>query len=161
MNEFTKILQSAEKGDPDAAEKLLDEVYDELRRLAAARMAKEAPGQTLQPTALVHEAWMRLNGGSGQQWSNRRHFFGAAAESMRRILIENARRKCRLRRGGRQERIPITEVTVAVNDPSEMVVEVHEAIDQLAEVDPEKAEIVNLRYFVGLKNTEIEDPLDV
>src|SRR5213594_2807057 len=118
-------------------------------------MAGEAPGQTLQPTALVHEAWLRLTGAESKTWDSRGHFFAAAAEAMRRILIERARAKSRLRRGGGGERIPLDHVTVASDDPPETVLAIHEALEKLAARDPFKAEVVKMRYFVGLSQDEI------
>jgi RNA polymerase sigma factor (TIGR02999 family) len=143
------------QGDPKAAGELLPLVYTELRRLAAHKMAAEVPGQTLQPTALVHEAWLRLAGGDGAKFANCTHFIAAAAEAMRRILIERARSKNRLRRGGDWQRVDLESVTVAMDDPDETVLAVHEALDRLADRDPLKAQIVKLRYFVGMSHQEI------
>lgn len=150
MSEVTRILDRAQQGDPKAAEELLPLVCGELRRLAAHRMAGEAPGQTLQPTALVHEAWLRLGGDAQPAWQNRAHFFAAAAEAMRRILIERARSKARARRGGQLEPVALDHVTLATEDTDETVLAVHEALDRLAAADPVKAEVVKLRYFTGL-----------
>ena len=161
MSEVTRILEAARQGDSKAASELLPLVYDELRRIAAARMAHEAPGQTLQPTALVHEAWLRLGGDAQPSWENRAHFLGAAAEVMRRILVENARRKLRLKRGGGQERIDLEESAIQAPAEDEKVVQVHEALDALAKEDPQKAEIVKLRFFVGLSHDEIAALLGV
>ncbi len=149
------MLDSIAQGDPKAAEELLPLVYNELRKLAAHKMAGELPGQTLQPTALVHEAWLRLTGDEGARFANRAHFITAAAEAMRRILIERARGKHRLRRGGNWQRVDLERVTVAMEDPDETVLAVHEALDRLAARDPLKAQIVKLRYFVGLSHQEI------
>jgi RNA polymerase sigma factor (TIGR02999 family) len=157
----TQVLEAVGAGDPKAAEKLLPLVYDELRRLAAAKMAKEAPGQTLQPTALVHEAWMRLGADQQPVWQNRAHFFAAAAEAMRRILVENARRKLRPKHGGNQERVELDESAIALPAENEKVLQVHEALEALAAEDPQKAEVVKLRFFVGLKNEEIAALLGV
>jgi RNA polymerase sigma factor (TIGR02999 family) len=160
VSDITLILNAAQQGDPKAAEELLPLLYDELRKLAAQKMAREAPGQTLQPTALVHEAWLRL-GGDGQKWLNRAHFFGAAAEALRRILVEKARRRQRLKCGGGQERVEFDESALELPAEDEKVLQVHEALDTLAAEDPQKAEIVRLRFFVGLKNDEIAALLGV
>ncbi len=161
MSDVTRILDRVEQGDSNAAEELLPLVYEELRKLAAARMAKEAPGQTLQPTALVHEAWLRLVGGSREHWDNRGHFFAAAAEAMRRILIDIARRKHQLRHGGGQQRVDLEGSDIACPDNRERLLQVHESLDQLATVDPIKAQVVKLRFFVGLSNKEIAELLHV
>ena len=153
------MLEAIQQGDPKAAEELLPLVYDELRRLAAHKMAGEASGQTLQPTALVHEAWLRLGGDQQPAWQNRAHFITAAAEAMRRILIERARSKHRLRRGGGWQRLDLEHVTVAVEDPDETVLAVHEALDRLAARDPLKAQVVKLRYFVGMSHQEMASAL--
>lgn len=153
------MFEAVAEGDPQAAEELLPLVYNELRKLAAHKMAVEALGQTLQPTALVHEAWLRLRGNEGKRFANRAHFIAAAAEAMRRILIERARRKHRLRRGGGWQRVELEHVTVAIDDPDETVLAVHEALDRLAASDPLKAEIVKLRYFVGMSHQEIATAL--
>jgi RNA polymerase sigma factor (TIGR02999 family) len=161
MSDLTRILLSAEQGDSKAAEALLPLVYDELRRLAAARMAREAPGQTLQATALVHEAWMKLAGSDRQQWRGRTHYFGAAAEAMRRILIEQARRKASQKRGGNQPPEELHESRIELRAPSEEVLAVHDALDALAAEDPLSAEVVKLRYFVGMTLPEIGDALGI
>ena len=158
MSDVTRLLGTIEQGDPKAAEELLPLVYEELRKLAAHKMAQEPPGQTLQPTALVHEAWLRLLGGECR-FNDTRHFFFAAAEAMRRILIERARRRQRLRHGGGQERVNIDEVEIAASASDERLLHVHEALDQLATEDPEKAEIVKLRFFVGLSDREVGEVL--
>ncbi len=150
MSEVTQILDSIEKGDPQAATRLLPVVYEELRKLATAKMARESPGLTLQPTALVHEAWLRLVGGETQVWSNRAHFFSAAAEAMRRILIENARRRKAIRHGGGQVRIDIHELELAAPAGDEQLLAINEALERFAVLDKRKAELVKLRYFVGL-----------
>ena len=155
MSDVTRILDRVQQGDPKAAQELLPLVYEELRRLAAQKMAREAPGQTLQPTALVHEAWLRLGGDAQTAWQNRAHFLAAAAEAMRRILVENARRKLRLKRGGRHERVELHESAIEAPADDEKVLQVHEALDALATEDPEKAQIVKLRFFVGLSHEEI------
>lgn len=161
MSDVTRILDRVEQGDPKGAEELLPVVYEELRRLAAQKMAHEAPGQTLQPTALVHEAWLRLIGPAQPSWQNRAHFFGVAAEAMRRILIDVARRKSQVRHGGGQERVQLENVQVALPDDRERLLQVHEALDQLAALDPMKAEVVKLRFFVGLSNAGIAEVLSV
>jgi RNA polymerase sigma factor (TIGR02999 family) len=155
VSEVTRMLEAIEQGDPKAAEELLPLVYDELRHLAAYKMAGEAPGQTLQPTALVHEAWLRLAGNEQARFANRAHFFAAAAEAMRRILIDRARSKHQLRRGGDRQRVNLESVTVAIEDPDETVLAVHEALDKLAASDPLEAQIVKMRYFLGLTHQEI------
>lgn len=161
MSDITRILGAIGSGTADATRELLPLVYDELRRLATARMAREAPGQTLQPTALVHEAWLRLGGDSQPNWQNRSHFFGAAAEAMRRILIDRARSKGRLRHGGEWQRLDIEQVTIAVEDADDTVLAVNEALDKLASQDGLKAEIVKLRYYVGMNHQEIADALGI
>ena len=150
MSEVTQILNSIERGDHQAASELLPLVYDELRKLAASKMARERAGQTLQPTALVHEAWLKLAGDSQSYWKSRAHFFGAAAEAMRRILIDNARRKSALRHGAGQQRLDIDEVELAAPASDEQVIAIGEALDQLRIQHPDKAELVKLRYFAGL-----------
>ena len=160
MSEITQLLASAQ-GDPDAAAKLLPLVYDELRRIAAAKMAHEAPGQTLQPTALVHEAWLKLGADSQPAWQNRAHFFSAAAEAMRRILIDRARRRQRIRHGGEAERIDIAEAEIAAPGDDERLLAVHEHLDALAQHDATKADVVKLRFFVGLSEREIAEALGV
>jgi RNA polymerase sigma factor (TIGR02999 family) len=159
VSDVTRILESAQNGDPTAADQLLPLVYDELRRLAAAKIAQEKPGQTLQPTALVHEAWLRLVGSENQLWENRAHFFAAAAEAMRRILIEKARRRQRLRHGGGQERVDLDEIATIAPESDERLLQVHEALDQLAAEDKVKADVVKLRFFVGLTDREVADAL--
>jgi RNA polymerase sigma factor (TIGR02999 family) len=154
VSDVTQLLVAIDQGDPNAAEELLPLVYDELRRLAAARMAQESSGQTLQPTALVHEAWLRLAGPNETRWNNRGHFFGAAAEAMRRILVENARRKMRLKHGGGQMRIDLNQVDLATASDDETVVAVSEALDKLARRDPLGAELIRLRFFAGFSNAE-------
>ena len=161
MSDFTVLLEAVERGDASAAEKLLPLVYDELRRLAAAKMAREPVGQTLQPTALVHEAWLRLGGEDQPAWQNRAHFLGAAAEAMRRILVENARRKLRLKRGGGNERVDLRDSVIEAPEDDQKVMQVHEALDILSVEDPLKAQIVKLRFFVGLNHDEIASALGV
>lgn len=155
MSDVTRILDRVQQGEGRAAEELLPLVYDELRKLAAAKMAQEAPGQTLQPTALVHEAWLRLTGSTEQQWNSRGHFFAAAAEAMRRILVENARRKRALRHGGGCERVGLTDLELAANSTDDQVIEVSEALDELAGLDARQAEMVKLRFFAGVQLKEI------
>ena len=161
MSAVTHVLEAIEHGDARAADELLPLVYEELRKLAARRMANESPGQTLQPTALVHEAWLRLVGSEQQTWQNRAHFFGAAAEAMRRILIDRARRKRALRHGGGQQRLDIQEFEIAANSDDDQLLAVNEALDQLALEDKPKAELVKLRYFVGLTIDEAAQMLGI
>lgn len=152
-SDLTLLLQRAGQGDAQAADQLLPLVYDELRKLAAAKMARESAGQTLQPTALVHEAWLRLGGDAQPKWQNRAHFFAAAAEGMRRILIDNARRKHRVRHGGELEKVSASATGFDVAAPELDDVELlrlNEALDRLAEHDARKAELVKHRYFIGL-----------
>ncbi len=161
MSEATLLLTAVERGDPEAAAKLLDLVYEDLRRLASGRMAREAPGQTLQPTELVHEAWLRLVGGTNVSFANRAHFFSAAAEAMRRILIDRARRKLTERHGGKLMRVDIEGQDVAAPDADKQLLAVHEALDDLAKGHPAQAELVKLRYFGGLTNEEAAEILGV
>jgi RNA polymerase sigma factor (TIGR02999 family) len=154
MHEVTRILNAIQDGDSQAAGKLLPLVYDELRRLATHKMAGEASGHTLQPTALVHEAWLRLGAANQQSWQNRAHFFAAAAEAMRRILVEHARRKQSLKRGGGAEREELDESALVLAAPPDELLAVHEALDQLAKEDATAAELVKLRYFVGMTMEE-------
>ena len=155
MSDATVLINAVEQGDSQAAEKLLDLVYDELRRLAASKMAREAPGQTLQPTALVHEAWLRLVGNKHPKFANRAHFFAAAAEAMRRILIDRARRKLTQRHGGNCERVDWEGQDLAAPGPDQQLLAVHEVLDSFATDYPVQAEVVKLRYFVGMTNGEI------
>ena len=162
MSGVTRILQRIESGDPAAAEQLLPLVYDELRKLAAARMAQEQPGQTLQATALVHEAYVRLvDTDRAQQWNSRGHFFAAAAEAMRRILVENARRKRAAKRGGGMARRDLHEVQVAVPELAEDLVALDEALARLAAKDPVKAKLIELRHFAGFTIEEAADVLGI
>jgi RNA polymerase sigma factor (TIGR02999 family) len=163
MNEVTRILSAMEQGDPHAASQLLPLVYDELRRLAAHRLAHQNPGQTLQPTALVHEAYLRLVGDpEGGDWDNRGHFFAAAAESMRRILVENARRKGRRKRGGDLTRRDLVEAEqLAVPEVREDLLALDEALTKLAATDPQTARLVELRYFAGLSIPEAAQTLGI
>jgi RNA polymerase sigma factor (TIGR02999 family) len=155
MSDATVLLLAVGQGDPVAAEKLLDLVYKELRKLASYRMAQEAPGQTLQPTALVHEAWLRLVGNSDPKFENRAHFFAAAAEVMRRILIDHARRKLAQRHGSGHERVGLEEQDLAAPGPDQQLLAVHEVLVSLAKDYPVQAEVVRLRYFAGMTNEEI------
>lgn len=155
MPDVTRLLNCIDQGDPQAAEELLPLVYDELRRLAAHKMAGENAGQTLQATALVHEAYLRLVSESHQQWRNRSQFFAVASETMRRILVDRARRRRSLKRGGHYRRTEVDWVALPVPADDEGVLKVHEALDALAAEDPEKAEVVKLKFFVGLTNGEI------
>ena len=154
MSDATRILDRVQQGDPHAAEELLPLVYEELRKLAAHRMADEAAAHTLQPTALVHEAWLRLVGNAQPTFENRGHFFSAAAEAMRRILVEKARRKHRLRHGGELKRVDFTDLDVAIAEDDDSVLAVSEALDRLAELDSVAAELIKLRFFGGLTNVE-------
>jgi RNA polymerase sigma factor (TIGR02999 family) len=163
MSDVTRLLSAISKGDPHAAADLLPLVYDELRRLASQWLAQEAPGQTLQPTALVHEAFVRLTGTSGPEtgWDSRRHFFAACAEAMRRLLVENARRKKRLKRGGDRRRVSLEAAESLVQTPSEDLLAVDEALTRLTAHDPIKAEVVKLRFFAGLTMAEVAQSLDL
>lgn len=160
MAEITLVLEAMGRGERRASEDLLPLVYNDLRRHAAARMAREAPAQTLQPTALVHEAWLRMVGkDQDRTWQNRAHFFGAAAEAMRRILIENARRKSRLKRWGGQQRLDIDKIDLAETTPEENILLINEALEQLELLDPERARIVVLKFFGGHTNREVATSL--
>lgn len=153
-DQVTRLLEEAQRAGPHSAEELLPVVYEELRSLARARMAREAPGQTIQATVLVHEAYLRLVGERDPGWSGRGHFFGAAALAMRRILVEGARRRARLKRGGDRERVELDDAAISVPEESGGVLAVEEAVKRLEKADPRKGEIVNLRYFAGLTNEE-------
>ena len=159
--DVTALLRAWSGGESGALERLFPLVYGELRRLAAFKMAHEPPGQTLQPTALVHEAWLRLGGQENQAWNGRPHFFGAAAEAMRRILIDNARRKRALRHGGGQQRIDVQEIEIAVDVMDDDLLEVNAALERFAAQDKQKAELVKLRYFTGLTIDEAAEILGV
>ncbi|HOX03934.1 MAG TPA: sigma-70 family RNA polymerase sigma factor [Candidatus Paceibacterota bacterium] len=161
MNDVTHILNAAGQGEALAANELLSLVYEELRRVAAAKMAQEAPGQTLQPTALVHEAWLRLTGDKRRHWNDRTHFFASAAEAMRLILVDNARRKRAVRHGGGQHRVDMPELASAVVEHDDKVVAVDEALEKFAALDPQKADLVKLRYFVGMTVEEAADALGI
>lgn len=158
---MTLILDRARAGDLQAADELLPLVYDELRKLASAKMANEAASQTLQPTALVHEVWLRLIGDQNQKWNGRAHFFGAAAEAMRRFLVENARRKRAARHGGGQARLDVQEIEIASPAKDEELLTVSDALEKLAARDKQKAELVKLRYFVGLTTEEAAEVLGI
>jgi RNA polymerase sigma factor (TIGR02999 family) len=159
MSDVTLILDAINRGESQASDDLLPLVYDELRRLAAARLMRETPGQTLQPTALVHEAWLQLVGEGGRSWQNRAHFFGAAADAMRRILIDKARRKSRLKHGGGQSRLNIDELELAEMTPDDNVLLINEALEKLEQEDPEQARVVVLKFFGGLTNREVAENL--
>ena len=161
MSDVTQLLDRIENGDGSAAAELLPLVYEQLRHLAAAKMAQEAPGNTLQPTALVHEAWLRIAGNHDQHWNSRNHFFMAAAEAMRRILVERARQKSRLKRGGDQHRVPLEELDLAIQADSATLLLVEEALERLNAADPVKARLVELRFFTGLSLEEAAQVLGV
>jgi RNA polymerase sigma factor (TIGR02999 family) len=161
ISQITQVLQAVARREGGAAEELLPLVYGELRKLAAARMAHEAAGQTLQPTALVHEAWLRLVADQDRTWENRAHFFGAAAEAMRRILIESARRKSRLKHGGDQERMNIEDLELGDSPPDDKVLLINEALENLETQDPELARLVVLKFFGGLTNEEVAESLQL
>jgi len=161
VNDITRILHAAQKGDPHAADELLPLVYEELRRLAAHRMANEASGQTLQATALVHEAWLRLVGNEDKKWDGRAHFFAAAAEAMRRILIDRARRKHAVRHGGDQQRVELQDSDVLAVATDDRLIAVSDALDKLAIEHKAEAELVKLRYFVGMTNEEAAEALGI
>ena len=165
MNEVTRILSAIEQGDRHAASQLLPLVYEELRKLAAVKLAQEKPGQTLEATALVHEAYLRLvanpggeSGGAEAYWNSRAHFFGAAAEAMRRILVDQARRKQARKRGGQGRRVPLDDVDVGFSSPADALLDIDEALTRLAAEDPQAARLIQLRYFAGLS---VEDAAHV
>jgi RNA polymerase sigma factor (TIGR02999 family) len=161
VSEVTRILEGVYEGDPKASDELLPLVYHELRRLAAYKMAHEIPGHTLQPTALVHEAWLRLSHQTRSTWKNRDQFFAVAAEIMRRILVDNARRRLSCKHGGNLERVDLDAVEMPFAASDERVVQIHDALERLTAEDPQKAEVVKLRFFVGLEYAEIATVLDV
>ena len=162
MSDVTQILSALERGDAGAASRLLPLIYDELRKLAAQKLAHEQPGQTLQPTALVHEAFLRLVGnGPEVPWDGRGHFFAAAAEAMRRILVENARRKGRVKHGGGRARVDLAPDLAPTPEPDEDLLALDEAMEKLAALDPVKARLVELRYFGGLTNNEAAEVLGI
>jgi RNA polymerase sigma factor (TIGR02999 family) len=157
----TQILEALGRGETKAADQLLPLVYEELRKLAAAKMASENPGQTLQPTALVHEAWLRLAGDANRKWNDRTHFFAAAAEAMRRILVENARRKRAQRHGGGQQRLELLDLAAPSAPNADQLLAVNDALDKFAALDPQAAELVKLRYFVGMTIEETAEALGI
>jgi RNA polymerase sigma factor (TIGR02999 family) len=161
LSDVTRILDAIDQGDPHAADALLPLVYEELRRLAAARMAREAGDHTLQATALVHEAWLRLVGDHDLEWNGRAHFFGAAAEAMRRILIDRARRKSAQRHGAGQQRVEWQEADIAATADDEQLLAVNEALEKLAAQDKSKSDLVKLRYFAGLTIEETAKVLGI
>ena len=161
MSDITLLLQATSRKEDDAREELFKLVYEELRRMAAARMARESAGQTLQPTALVHEAWLQLVGDGDRTWENRAHFFGAAADAMRRILIDVSRRKSTLKRGGGFERLDIADLDLAQASPDEHVLLINEALEELEQEDPDRARIVVLKFFGGLTNQEVAETLGI
>ena len=162
MTDITQIISDLQRGDSAAAEQLLPLVYEELRQLAAVRLANERPGQTLQATALVHDAYLRLAGGSEEQhWENRGHFFAAAAEAMRRILVETARRKNRIKHGGQMSRQDLDDAEIVAPEIHEDLISLDRALDRLKSIDPQAVELVHLRYFAGLSNAEAANLLDI
>ena len=161
MSDITLVLEAINRGESQASDQLLPLVYHELRNLAAARMVQESAGHTLQPTALVHEAWLRLAGDSKQNWKGRAYFFAAAAEAMRRILVEHARRKARLKHGGGQERMNIEDLDLAGVAPDDKVLLVNDALEKLEKSNPERARVVTLKFFGGMTNKEVADTLGI
>ena len=161
MNDITHVLNASGRSAAFAADELLSLVYEELRRVAAAKMAQEAPGQTLQATALVHEAWLRLTGDKRRHWNDRTHFFSAAAEAMRLILVDNARRKRAARHGGGQQRTAMPEIASPGAANEDQILAVHEALEKFAAQDKQKAELVKLRYFVGMTHEEAAEALGI
>jgi RNA polymerase sigma factor (TIGR02999 family) len=161
MSDVTRILSEVDAGDEDAAGKLFSLVYEELRRIAGYKMGALASGQTLQPTALVHEAFLKLIGSEAQAWKSRSHFFNCAAEAMRQILVDRARKKARLKRGGDRERVDLASVHIAVETDDETLLAVNDALERLEKHDPQAAEFVKLRFFVGFTTSEIADALGV
>jgi len=161
VSDVTQILGRLQQGDAQAAEELFPLVYEELRRVAAYKMAHEAPGQTLQPTALVHEAWLRLGGDSQPAWQSRAHFLGAAGEAMRRILVDRARRKKSAKHGGGLDHIEITALELPIESDPDRVLRIHEVLDQLAAEEPLRAEVVKLHCFIGMEHGEIAQALNL
>jgi RNA polymerase sigma factor (TIGR02999 family) len=162
MDEMTQLLNAIEHGDPHAANQMLPLVYDELRRLAAQKLAQERPGQTLQPTALVHEAYLRLVGSHPEQpWHSRGHFCAAAAEAMRRILVENARRKAAAKHGGRRQRVPFDQALPVAEEPPEQILALDEALAEFEQHDAQAARLVKLRYFAGLTHQQAAQLLGI
>jgi RNA polymerase sigma factor (TIGR02999 family) len=161
MSDVTLVLDALNRGESQAFEKLLPLVYNELRNLAAARMVQESAGHTLQPTALVHEAWLRLAGDQNRHWKGRAYFFAAAAEAMRRILVEHARRKARIKHGGGQERVNIEDLELAQSGTDERILLVDEALENLERSNPERARVVVLKFFGGMTNKEVADTMGI
>jgi RNA polymerase sigma factor (TIGR02999 family) len=161
VTDATELLNRAQQGDPQAAEELLPLVYNELRRLAAHRLAGERHAQTLQPTALVHEAWLRLSGDPAREWNGRQHFFAAAAEAMRRILVDRARRRLAAKRGAGEACLDADELDIPAPVPDDQLLEVNDALEKFAQQDPRKAELVKLRYFVGMTFEEASEALGI
>jgi RNA polymerase sigma factor (TIGR02999 family) len=161
VSEVTRIFDRVQQGEARAAEELLPLVYEELRKLAGARMARIPPGQTLQPTALVHEAWLRLVGSDQERWNSRGHFFAAASEAMRRILVDQARRKAAVKRGGNLQRVDLDQVDIAAETNSDLLILLDEALTALTEEDPIAAELIKLRFFAGLPNVQAAAALGV
>ncbi len=161
MSDATLLLSAIKEGDPQAAQRLLVLVYDELRKLAASKMAREREGQTLQPTALVHEAWLRLVSDGARRFENRAHFFASAAEAMRRILVDRARRRLAVRHGGGLQKVEFDDNLIESGQPDDQLLAVHEALDQLSSKYPLQAELVKLRYFTGLTIEESAELLDI
>jgi RNA polymerase sigma factor (TIGR02999 family) len=161
MSQVTYILERARQGDAQAAQELLPLVYDELRRLAAHRLAGERHQQTLQPTALVHEAWLKLSGDENRQWNGRQHFFAAAAEAMRRILVDRARRRLAAKRGAGEACLDADELEILAPGPDDQLLDVNEALEKFAQQEPRKAELVKLRYFVGMTFDEASEALEI
>jgi len=161
VSDVTRILTAIEQGDAKVTDELLPVVYNELRRMAAHKMSAERPGHTLQPTALVHEAWLKLVDSPNQSWQNRAHFFGAAAEAMRRILIARARRKHAQRRGAGVAHLDADEIEIASPAPDDQLLALNDALDRFAKLEPQQAELVKLRYFVGLKTEEAAEVLGI
>lgn len=161
MSDVTLVLQAVSRGEKQSSDELLPLVYEELKRLAAARLAREAEGQTLQATALVHEAWLRMVRAGERNWQNRAYFFASAAQAMRRILIDNARRKARLKHGGCHQRVSIEELDLAAVTPDEKILLIDEALTQLESEDPERARVVSLRFFSGLTSKEVAQVMGI
>jgi RNA polymerase sigma factor (TIGR02999 family) len=161
MHNLTQLVSAAERGEPGAAEQLLPLIYDKLRKVAAHKLSLLPPGQTLQATALVHEAYLRLMDGEKEQWQNRRHFFAAAAEAMRHILIHRARRRSRLRHGANAERVDLDQIEIPEPAKDEVLLQLNEALDELQTVSPERADIVKLRFFAGFSEAEIAGLLNL
>jgi RNA polymerase sigma factor (TIGR02999 family) len=161
MSDITLVLDAINRGESTAAEKLLPLVYNELRKLAAARMLRESAGHTLQPTALVHEAWLRIVDEGRRDWKDRAYFFAAAAEAMRRILVEHARRKARVKRGGGQHRLNLEDLDLAETAPDEKILLVDEALEELERSNPERARVVVLKFFAGMTNKEVAETLGI